>query len=47
MEACGSLKVAQNQEKTKTAGMDISGVCAVQCDHILVHSMVDLHKGEQ
>jgi hypothetical protein len=27
--------------------MDVSGVCALQCDHIFVLGMVDLPKGEQ
>jgi hypothetical protein len=45
---CASLKVTQSFDKQKIAvGIDVSGVCALQCDHIFVLGMVDLPEGEQ
>jgi hypothetical protein len=45
--SCDNLKVSQKMETKKNTRMDINGVFAIQCSHIVVQSLVDLPGGEQ
>jgi hypothetical protein len=45
--SCDNLKVSQKMEMKKNNRMDINGVFAIQCSHIVVHSLVDLPGGEE
>ncbi|KAJ3527974.1 hypothetical protein NMY22_g9581 [Coprinellus aureogranulatus] len=44
---CAFLKDVNRQDKSKFAGMDVSGIINIQCHHVMVLATVDLYKGEK
>jgi hypothetical protein len=45
--SCDNLQVSKKTETKKDNRMDISGVFAIQCSHVVVHSLVNLISGEE
>lgn len=44
---CNYLKAVNNQDRSKMANKDVTGVVHAQCSHVVIQSTVDLQLGER